>query len=405
MNAVTADAAKGKDFVNIIDDYAPTLTGAYDNIFQPKNNSSKFISTYYEDDPNDPTKEIAFKTITKEGREQGINAMIDLGQFDSLVANNRVMKMIWQDQMPDEMTGDYTWGATDPDLSEEENSKIISDQNEKATRWLAEKAFDDNATQYLMGKKSGSRKKTNTVVAPGNGEQPFEVDDITTLLVDLKNNPSANKSKLINKKVNGDVVTNVDYDEETGELTLMGSKLVVSKDVVDGEEKITEETVNTQIGSINLNDTENLLNFGKLMHTNDYGADKDAEAERKRMKANFEKLNKVKELESAILNNQTTNSSYSQWAKSNPLPDGLIDKFKTELASDPTYKAAEKKLMSSKRDAAAIDAFNATVLPIEKTLHTSLMEQHKKDGAEKELKRPVKGMFGSGNSFKYKTKS
>ena len=37
LNNVTADAAKGKDFVNIIDDYSKTLTGAYDNIFQPKN--------------------------------------------------------------------------------------------------------------------------------------------------------------------------------------------------------------------------------------------------------------------------------------------------------------------------------------------------------------------------------
>lgn len=401
LNNVTADAAKGKDFVNIIDDYSKTLTGAYDNIFQPKNNSSKFISTYYEPDPNDPTKEIAYKTITKDGREKGIQAMIDMGQFDGLVANNRVMKMIWQDQMPDELTGDFTWGATDPDLSEEENAKILGEQNEKATRWLAEKAFDDNATQYLLGKKSGTRKKQNTVVTPTNGAPAFEVDDITTLLVDLKNDPSANASKLINKKVNGEVVTDVDYDPESGELVLMGSKLVVSKDVVDGEEKITEETVNSQIGSINLNDTDNLLNFGKLMHTNDYGSDKDAEEERKRMKANFERLNKVRELDNAILNNQATNSSYSKWAQSNPLPEALIDRFKAELGADPNYQAAQKALMASKRTKEDIEAFEAAVLPIEKMLHTTLMKNHKKDQAEKESNKG-NSMFPF--AFNYNTK-
>lgn len=401
LNNVTADAAKGKDFVNIIDDYSKTLTGAYDNIFQPKNGSSKFISEYYEEDPNDPTKEIVYKTITKDGREKGIQAMIDMGQFDGLVANNRVMKMVWQDQMPDELTGDFTWGATDPDLSEEENAKILGEQNEKATRWLAEKAFDDNATQYLLGKKTGKRDKQNTVVAPGNGEPAFEVDDITTLLVDLKNDPSANSSKLINKKVNGEVVTDVDYDPDSGELVLMGSKLVVSKDVVNGEEKITEETVNSQIGSINLNDTENLLNFGKLMHTNDYGSDKDAEEERKRMKANFERLNKVRELDNAILNNQTTNSSYSKWAQGNPLPDVLLDRFKAELSNDPNYKAAQKALMASKRTKEDIEAFEAAVLPIEKMLHTTLMKNHKKDQAEKESNKG-NSMFPF--AFKYNTK-
>lgn len=402
LNNVTADAAKGKDFVNIIDDYSKTLTGAYDNIFQPKNESSKFISTYYEEDPNDPTKEIAYKTITKDGRDKGIQAMIDMGQFDALVANNRVMKMIWQDQMPDELTGDFTWGATDPDLSEEENAKILGEQNEKATRWLAEKAFDENATQYLLGKKSGSRKKQNTVITPANGAPAFEVDDITTLLVDLKDNPSANASKLINKKVNGEVVTDVDYDPETGELVLMGSKLVVSKDVVDGEEKITEETVNSQIGSINLNDTDNLLNFGKLMHTNDYGGDKDAEEERKRMKANFERLNKVRQLDNAILNNQTTNSSYSKWATSNPLPDALIDRFKAELGANPNYQAAQKTLMASKRAKEDIEAFEAAVLPIEKMLHTTLMKDYKKGEAEKQSNTGYGNQFPF--NFNYNTK-
>ena len=91
LGGIHADYTRGKDFVNIIDDYSKTLTGGFNNIFQPENQASTFITRTTEPDPANPNQEIIYQTITDEQKEQGIQAMMDKGQFDGLLNNKRLM--------------------------------------------------------------------------------------------------------------------------------------------------------------------------------------------------------------------------------------------------------------------------------------------------------------------------
>ena len=169
LGGIHADYTRGKDFVNIIDDYSKTLTGGFNNIFQPDNQASTFITRTTEPDPANPNQEVIYQTITDEQKEQGIQAMMDKGQFDGLLNNKRLMSMIWQDQMDDKITGDDSWGVTDPSKSAEENKAMLANQRDLANRFLAEKAFDENAKAYGIKKAVAIQNKPKP---PGSNTSP-----------------------------------------------------------------------------------------------------------------------------------------------------------------------------------------------------------------------------------------
>jgi hypothetical protein len=407
LNAVYADAQKGKDLVPIIDNYSTTLTGAYKNVFQPANTDSKYITTYYEPDPNDPTKEIAYQTITDKGRQEGIDAMIRLNQFDGMLNNNELMRMIWQDQMPDEITGDVTWHATDPSLSAEENKAMLQEQRDKAARFLAEKAFDENATAYQVGKRVGKRNKpTDAGVGDGTGtganDSPganFGLDAEASKLVETINaafnNPQAKASKLEGMKIGDGTIDRAIYNPETNTIDVYEKQVYdvytdTEKDgeVSEGVKTVTRDQLlgsyTPQMASMLAQDVQKQMYGGSQTNLNQiknipnyYNAvQKQYLLDRTRDQMLMKKYDEAADEGTKMW------KTYMQFKKDNPLPPQYQKELSKRLNAIPEYKKG-MKMIEENRDNPLIKADNkqavgaSIVTPYYMQVHKQLLDEIK----------------------------
>jgi hypothetical protein len=181
LDELAAKQAAGEDIVTLVPDISGDLAGAYKNIFNPDDVNSEYISLETVDLADGNTysykkfKTERFNPETNkmepfDAKEYGMQAMIDAGQFDPIIANEKAMKSVWQDMMPDDITGDTEWGFVDPALDGDEAAQqaALDEQATQAKEWMAQQAYDnnsemDNVLKYV------SKKKTPTEGGGGGG--------------------------------------------------------------------------------------------------------------------------------------------------------------------------------------------------------------------------------------------
>lgn len=181
LNEIAAMQASGEDIIHLVPDISKDLEMAYNNIYNPDQVNSEYIKlkTVELDDGNTYSyKEFKTERFNPDpppgkwepfdAKEYGIQAMIDGGQFDPLIRDKKKMESIWQDIMPDNITGDISWGFVDPELDGDEvaQEEFLADQVMEAKKWMAQQAYDnnsdmDNVLKYISKTKTKTKDNKN----------------------------------------------------------------------------------------------------------------------------------------------------------------------------------------------------------------------------------------------------
>jgi len=176
-------------------DISQNLATAFNKTYMPEDMSSEYVKTVTKTrndwiDENDHSKgkyeqipegeEYTFQIIDEEGKAGGQKAMMESGILDPILENPSVMKSYWQDTIPDEwlIENGYkgientAWGVKPEEMDDEEWSEIQNKQNEAAKQYMANSAYDANATMDQKMKYIGKAKIAPPAPKPGGGKAP-----------------------------------------------------------------------------------------------------------------------------------------------------------------------------------------------------------------------------------------
>ena len=162
IDEMLAKQAAGQDIVELVPDISKDLTQAYNNIYNPNDIDSKYVTIENKEKNGYNYEYKVYRTEDDDGnpmdaKTTGIQQMIDDGQFDPVIKDDRIMTSVWQDMIPDDYIEQYakdngmdinpnsSWGqGVGDDIETKE--KFIADQQALAKQWLSEQAYDQNAT-------------------------------------------------------------------------------------------------------------------------------------------------------------------------------------------------------------------------------------------------------------------
>jgi len=208
-----AKAQVDENLYRTIPDVSGVLTSAFDKTYQPESLESKYVKTVdvKRGDPipgntegavfnNIPEGEIyTYQIIEDQGKIDGQAAMLSNGTLDPIINNDEIMVSTWQDTVPDEWLAenypdnpelvDSRWNDFPPDMSSEEKSQIQQLQRDAAKKYLAEKAYEDNAS---MDNKLKFMQKRKDSKGDGGGSTKSRFTTTQQLVYDTRKGDYAN---------------------------------------------------------------------------------------------------------------------------------------------------------------------------------------------------------------------
>jgi len=161
-----------------------------------------------------------FKTIPETKKAEAIDALSSSPAITNIMNNEMQMRKVWQDDIPDEeieriaeIKGFDTSLYQDPwhefadNVDEATIAKIKDEQSQIMKTYLAEKAYNDNATMdstlKFVKKEPYNPNKEN----PTTGE-PYYMNTVESVY-DFVNNPVDNANLIINHEIKGKTIDNI----------------------------------------------------------------------------------------------------------------------------------------------------------------------------------------------------
>ena len=207
VDEMLAKQAAGQDIIELVPDISKDLTAAYKNVYTPDEIGGKYVTTQTTEMNGYNYEHKKYKTETEnletgemeefDAKTAGIQQMIDDGQFDGIVKDERIMNSVWQDMIPDDYIANYakdngmdinpdsSWGqGVGDDIEAKE--KFLANQQALAKQWLSEQAYDnnselDNNMKYISRTKipkppkpSTSNPSTSTSTNYGSYSDPLD---------------------------------------------------------------------------------------------------------------------------------------------------------------------------------------------------------------------------------------
>ena len=220
---------------------AEAETEIYNAVVKPEDINSDFVEPIQivKGDPNPITGEpmnnleegkiYTYRTITKDNRPKAIESLVNSPAVATLTGNDDLMARVWQDEIPDgKKNEDGAWddnnsiGAIserlnlDPelfkdgwhqyaeDMSEEDRTKLDTQQNQVMQQYLGNKIYNDNAVNDNT-LKFVKKEVLNSEDKNPETENPY-YRDLMSRNIKFFENPIENANMLVNHTIKGQVV-------------------------------------------------------------------------------------------------------------------------------------------------------------------------------------------------------
>lgn len=314
-----------------------------------------------------------YRTITKDNRPKAIESLVNSPAVATLTGNDGLMARVWQDEIPDgKKNEDGTWddnnsiGAIserlnlDPelfkdgwhqyaeDMSEEDRTKLDTQQNQVMQQYLGNKIYNDNAVNDNT-LKFVKKEVLNSEDKNPKTENPY-YRDLMSRNIKFFENPIENASMLVNHTIKGQVVKDVLLED--GQIILQGEDYTIKEDTgkldKDGQPIVEEKSVKKEIARFKQDDVEQQINLAQLLQGEIGGDNMNNNNVKELIRREYNDLAKARKLEmqetkkeaSTPIGNFETPKQYQEFKELNP----LIDEYKMLFEADKRLAAAKDKM-------------------------------------------------------------
>ena len=283
------------------------------------------------------------------------------------------MARVWQDEIPDgKKNEDGAWddnnsiGAIserlnlDPelfkdgwhqyaeDMSEEDRTKLDTQQNQVMQQYLGNKIYNDNAVNDNT-LKFVKKEVLNSEDKNPETENPY-YRDLMSRNIKFFENPIENANMLVNHTIKGQVVKDVLVED--GQIILQGEDYTIKQDTgkLDKNDQpiVEEKSVKKEIARFKQDDVEQQINLAQLLQGEIGGDNMNNNNVKELIRREYTDLVKARKLEmqatkkeaSTPIGNFETPKQYQEFKELNP----LVGEYKMLFEADKRLAAAKDKM-------------------------------------------------------------